>query len=362
MFVHSQIKLNIENLKLFFRKFSETGLKEKLAKIFPDYHIVFTDSGRSAFQLAVQSLNLENSEMLVPAYLCDIFLPIFKHCHIKPIYLDIDLKTFLANVSEIEKKITPQTKSILICHTYGLPIEMDKILEIAKKYNLKIIEDCAHLHLFGLPRAESRGDCLFFSFAKLFPTIDGGMLVSKNPIKIKLPNYKFRLNNIIKLLRLFPILAKISELFRKSSKGIQGKNSMGNPRGASRGSLRTFSRYLDDYENRISKRIELAGYFQKRLTEIGFEVQEPKNNTFTYLSALVPRNLDRDELFKKLGKKHIFCSRIWHKPIYLSRLPADPNLPNTSEAAKRIINFPLQNWFEEKNIDKIITGILSKKD
>ena len=361
MFVHSQIKLNIENLKLFFRKFSETGLKEKLAKIFPDYHIVFTDSGRSAFQLAVQSLNLENSEMLVPAYLCDIFLPIFKHCHIKPIYLDIDLKTFLANVSEIEKKITPQTKSILICHTYGLPIEMDKILEIAKKYNLKIIEDCAHLHLFGLPRAESRGDCLFFSFAKLFPTIDGGVLVSKNPIGFKLENYKFKLSNLIRFARLFPSLANLSEVFRKEEKTLT-TNEFTLPRKASKISLKIFDFYLKNLEESIRKRIKLAEYFQKKLIEIGFEVQESKNNTFTYLSALVPKNLDRDESFNKLKKKHIFCSRIWHKPIYLSRLPADPILPNTTEAAKRIINFPLQNWFTEKDIDKIIAGILSKKD
>jgi dTDP-4-amino-4,6-dideoxygalactose transaminase len=354
MFVHPQIKLNIGNLKLFFRKFSEAGLKEKLVKIFPDYHIVFTDSGRSAFQLAIQSLNLENSEMLIPAYICDIFEPILKHYNIKPIYLDIDLKTFHANLDNVESKITAKTKSILICHTYGLPAEMNKILEIAKKYNLKIIEDCAHLHLFGLPRTESRGNCAFFSFAKLFPTIDGGMLVSKNPIGFKLENYKFKLSNLIKFARLFPSLANLSEIFRKEEKTL-ATNEFTLPRKASKISLKIFDFYLKNLEELIQKRIKLAEYFQKKLIEIGFGMQESKNNTFTFLSALVPKNLDRDELFNKLNKKHIFCSRIWHKPIY-------PNLPNTAEAAKRIINFPLQNWFKEKDIDRIIAGILSKKD
>ena len=352
MFVHPQIKLNIENLKLFSKSFSEVDLKEKLAKIFPNSYIVFTDSGRSAFQVAIEELGLGNSEMLVPAYLCNIFLPIFEHYHIKPIYLDIDLKTFLANVSEIEKKITPQTKSVLICHTYGLPIEMDKILEVAKKYNLKIIEDCAHVPPPTSP--EKFGDCAFFSFAKLFPTIDGGMLVSKNPTGFKLENYKFKLSNLIKFARLFPSLANLSEIFRKEEKTL-AINEFTLPRKASKVSLKIFDSYLENTEKLIEKRIKLAEYFQKKLIEIGFEVQESKNNTFTYLSALVPKNLDRDELFNKLRKKHIFCSRIWHKPIC-------PNPPHTAETAKRIINFPFQSWFKEKDIDKIIAGILSKKD
>jgi dTDP-4-amino-4,6-dideoxygalactose transaminase len=120
----------------------------------------------------------------------------------------------------------------------------------------------------------------------------------------------------------------------------------------SKASLKIVNYCMENLENNLVKRINLAKYFQKKLLEIGFMVQKSENNTFTYLSALVPKNIDRDELFNKLRKKHIFCSRIWSKPIY-------PNLPNTSRIAERIINFPLQNWFTEKDIDKIITGILS---
>jgi len=344
-FVHPQLK----SIKPLFKKTSEALLKEKLAKFFPNRHILFTNLGRSAFQIAIKELNLENSEMLVPAYICDIFLPIFEKYNIKPIYLDIDLKTFNIQISEIEKKITAQTKSILVSHTYGLAIDMDKISQIARKYNLKIIEDCAHIF-----PSKNINDCAFFSFTKLCPTIDGGILVSKNPIGFEPKNYKFKLSNLIRFARLFPSLANLSEIFRKEEKTL-ATIEFTLPRKTSKISLKIFDFYLKNLRESIRKRIELAEYFQKKLTEIGFEVQESKNNTFTYLSALVPKNLERDELFNRLRKKHIFCSRIWHKPIYL-------NLPNTSEAAKRIINFPLQNWFTEKDIDKIIAGILSKKD
>ena len=334
----------------FFRKFSEAGLKNKLIGFFPNHHIVLTDSGRSAFQLAIQSLNLQNSEMLFPAYICDIFKPILEKYNIKPIYLDTDLKTFLADFSNIETKITVNTKSILICHTYGLPADMDRILEIAKKYDLKTIEDCAHL-LIGLPRVESRGDALFFSFTKLFPVVDGGMLISKKPIEAALPKYKPRLLNIVKFLRLFPKLARITELFRKiNPPSPLQMRGYGEIKGISMGCLRVVNYYLDNLEKQISKREKLAGYFHKKLREIGFQ-----SSGITYISALVPKNINRDELFNKLRKRGIFCSRIWQNPIC-------PNLPNTQEAAKRIINFPLQNWFTEKDIDEIIAGILSSMD
>lgn len=345
MFVHSQLKFNIKNLLKFSGKIDENKLKQKLAKFFPNRNIVFTDLGRSAFQLAIKELNLENSEMLVPAYICDVFLPIFKHYNIKPIYLDINLSTFNVGISEIERKITPETKSILACHTYGLLNDMDKILEIAKKHNLKIIEDCAH----AFPLKIS-GDCAFFSFPKFLPVINGGMLVCKNPIKINLKKCGFKISNLIKLVRLCPYLARFSEKFRRS---YEKNNKFTSPKKIFISSLRILNWHLDGFEKTLAKRIELAKFFQKELEKLGFEVQKSENNIFTYISALVPKNTNRDELFKKLRKHHIFCSRIWHKPIALDK----KSFPNTFEAAKRIINFPLQNWFKEKNIKKTIKSL-----
>ena len=342
MFVHAQIKFNIKNLLKFLNRIDQEKLKKRLAKFFPEKNIVFTDSGRSAFQLAIKELGLENSEMLIPAYICNSLLPIFEHYNIKPIYLDINLSTFNVEISEIEHKITPKTKSILVCHTYGLPNDMDEVLTLAKKHNLKIIEDCAHA--FGVRISSNYA---FFSFPKFLPVINGGMLVCKNPIKINLKKCGFKISNLIKLVRLCPYLATFSEKFRQS---YEKNNKFTPPKKPFKCSLKIFDWHLDDFEKTLEKRIELAKYFQKELEKLGFGIQKSENNIFTYISALVPKNINRDELFKKLRKHHIFCSRIWHKPLY-------SKLPNTTEAAKRIINFPLQNWFTKKDIDKIISYI-----
>ena len=84
-------------------------------------------------------------------------------------------------------------------------------------------------------------------------------------------------------------------------------------------------------------------------------VQKSENNVFCYLSALAPKNLEekRDEIVEKLRKYHIFCTRIWHAPIMLNK----DEFPNTFEAAKRIINFPLQNHYTEKDVKKMIEAV-----
>jgi len=351
MFVHPQIKL--KNILTFLKPVDEERLKHKLSNFFPNQNIVFTDSGRSAFQIAIKELELENSEMLIPAYICDIFLPILKYYNIKPIFLDIEPKTFNIQIPNIEKEITPKTKSILVCHTYGLPNDMDKISEIAKKYNLKIIEDCAHLHFGSLGRVRQladRGNCAFFSFAKLFPAINGGMLASKNPAEIILPKYKSKLSNSIKFLRLFPFLANLSEKFRPGESTL-ANNKFFLPRKASKNSLKMLNWYLDNVEKQHEKRMGLAEYFQEKLQQLGFQISPG----ITYISALVPKNINRDELFYKLRKKNIFCSRIWYKPITLDQ----NKYPNSYEVAMRIINFPLQNWFTKKDIDKMVKCLIA---
>jgi perosamine synthetase len=88
------------------------------------------------------------------------------------------------NVDEIESRITDRTKAIMIVHLYGLPVEVDKVLELAKKYNLKVIEDAAEMHgqtYKGRP-CGSFGDISIFSFYpnKHVTTGEGGMVVTND--------------------------------------------------------------------------------------------------------------------------------------------------------------------------------------
>lgn len=341
-FVHPQIKLN--NLK-------KINLSQRLANYFPQKQIIFTDMGRSALKIIIEKLGLSNSEILIPAYICDIFRPILEKYNIRPVFLDIDLKTFQITTEEIERKIGPETKAILICHTYGLPFDVEKV----KKFGLPIIEDCAHAFGAGVGLA---GDVSFFSLYKQFPALRGGMLVCPADWQIKLPKTSFNLRDFISLLNCFPIFAFLFKRFgNEIAPKMVRKEKSPEPAGLNKLSLALFSRSLENFEKSLSHRIELARFFQSELELLGFDVQKQENNVFCYLSAMVPKNLSgkRDKLVEQLRKYGVFCTRIWHTPVVLNR----QEFPNTFEVSQRIINFPLQNHYQEKDVRKMIEAVKS---
>jgi len=393
-FIHPQIKFNMENLKnLFFSFFGspdEKGL-EKMKLFFPQKELIFTDMARSAFRLIIEKMNLRNSQILFPAYICDIFFPIFKEYNLSPIFLDIDKKTFHIEIEDIEKKITPETKSILVCHTYGLPIDIKKIREILIQHptsNIQypfVIEDCAHAlgaTYNGIPLGNS-GDAALFSLYKQFPSLRGGAAVfeipnpclsgrqakSQIPNKFQIPNSKliktrFNLRDFVSLLNCFSPFAFLFKKFGgKIAPRMIREEKLKTPSQINQVSLNLFLCFLKNFEEDLERRIESALFFQKELKKLGFEVQMAKENVFCYLSALAPQNLNRDKFVRELRKYGIFATRIWKDPIILNpqvQKEYKINLaefPNTIEVAKRIVNFPLQNFYTKKDIEKMIFSI-----
>jgi dTDP-4-amino-4,6-dideoxygalactose transaminase len=379
-FVHPQIKIGTKNLKKVFKSFFEKPdlefLNKKLSAYFPEKNFVFSDMGRSAFRIIVKRLNLKNSQILLPAFICDIFYPILKEYNIEPIFLDIDLKTFHIKIEEIPQKITPKTKAILICHTFGLPIDFERLYFLLRTSNFQIpiIEDCAH-SFFAKYReipVGNLGTVSFFSLYKQFPIARGGLLVFPKEWKIELPKTKFNFRDFISFLNSF---SPSAFLFKKFGKDIapkmMRKEKAKEPLGINDISLNLFSQFLEDFEKSLEKRIELAKFYQKELKSLGFEVQEGEGNVFCYLSVLIPKEFTekRDRFVVLMRKYNVFCTRIWKDPIILNKnVQKDykinlADFPNTVDAAKRIINFPLQNYFEEKDIKKIISAtkeVLSK--
>ncbi len=101
-----------------------------------------------------------------------------------PVFVDIDPETFLIDPAKIEAAVTPRTKAILCVHLHGLCCDMDPIREIAKKHNLKIIEDAAQAHnaLYKGQKAGTLGDCAAFSFNqnKCMTSGEGGLFVTSD--------------------------------------------------------------------------------------------------------------------------------------------------------------------------------------
>lgn len=112
---------------------------------------VMSNSGTSAIHIALETLKEtegwdSNTEVVVPALTFVSSVNAVLHAGLKPIFADVDSKTYNISPTQIEQRITPNTRAILPVHCFGLPCEMDKIANIAINYNLKIVEDCSDAH------------------------------------------------------------------------------------------------------------------------------------------------------------------------------------------------------------------------
>lgn len=147
---------------------------------------ISVSNGTVALEVAVKSLKIEpGGEIIMPAFTIISCAAAIIRSELVPVLVDANPITWNMDAARIEEKITSRTKAIMVVHIYGLPTDMDPILEIANKYHLKIIEDAAEQHgqTYRGRQCGSFGDISTFSFYanKHITTGEGGMVVTDNP-------------------------------------------------------------------------------------------------------------------------------------------------------------------------------------
>lgn len=159
--------------------------EEEFAKKVQAQYAVAVNSGSSALLIAQQALGIgRDDEVIVPDMTFVSTASSSMYLGAKPVFADIDLSAYCLEAKDIEKRITPKTKAIIPVHYAGQSADMDAILEIARKYNLKVLEDAAEAHLTKYKDrfVGTIGDIGIFSFtpSKPMTTGEGGMIVTNN--------------------------------------------------------------------------------------------------------------------------------------------------------------------------------------
>lgn len=154
-------------------------------------HAIFTNSGTAALHMALVACGIgAGDHVLVTAYSWSSSATCIIHHNAIPIFVDIDFDTINMDVAKIEAAITPRTKAIVVVHLHGLAVNMDKVLAVARKHKLKVVEDCCQAHgaLFNGRKVGTFGDCAAFSFNqnKCLCTGEGGMFVTDDEEKRQL--------------------------------------------------------------------------------------------------------------------------------------------------------------------------------
>ena len=173
-----------------------TKFEERFSEYCGVKYGVATSNGTTALHLALEALGIgEGCEVIVPDMTFAATINAVLYTGATPVIVDIEEDSWCIDPDEIEKAITPKTKAIIPVHIYGQPCDMGRICEIAQKYNLYIIEDCAEAHgaEWNNKKVGSFGIISCFSFFgnKVITTGEGGMCITDSE----------ELNNRMRVLR-----------------------------------------------------------------------------------------------------------------------------------------------------------------
>jgi perosamine synthetase len=294
----------------FERKFSSyIGTKYAIA----------TSSCTGALHIALASLGIgKGDEVIVPDITWIATAAAVRYVGARPVFADIEPDTWCIDPRKMEKKITKRTKAVIPVHLYGHPADMAAIMAVAKRHNLRVIEDAAESigSLYNGRKTGSFGDFSCFSFhgTKILTTGEGGILLTNNG---RLYKRAYFLSN----------QGKSKKPFWNTEVGLKYK--MSNMQAA----LGTVQ--LSRIEEMIGKKIEIFNWYKERLGDVpGIKLNAERpgcKNNYWMITAILDKKfgLKKEALMKKLLKYGI-VSRPFFYP--LSSLPPFSEKTNNSVA------------------------------
>lgn len=306
------------------------------------------NSGTSALHLAYQAVGLKKGDEVITTSMTFIATTnMLIKLGVRPVFVDIEEKALNMDVEKIEKKITGKTKAIVPVHFAGRPVRMDKILRLAQKYKLKVIEDAAHA-IGSEYKGKRIGNiagvtCFSFHPMKNITTGEGGM-VTTNSDKIA---------KIVKLLRFHGISKEAWSRYAKEGLPFYEVTACGYKYNMMDIQAALGIHQLKKLNEFNQKRYELACFYNEHLKDIEELILPPlecgygKHSWHLYIICLKTENLniDRNQFIVEMKKENIGCgihyNAVHLQPYYLKLGFRRGQLPITEYYSDRIVSLPL---------------------
>ncbi len=323
-------------------------LEDALCEFLGIKHISLLCNGTIALLVAIKALELKG-EIITTPYSFVATSHAIKWNEIEPVFVDIESHTCNLNPDRIEEAISEHTSAILPVHVYGNPCDNNRIMEIARKSNLKVIYDAAHAFGIGM-NGESIlnfGDLSVLSFhaTKVFNTFEGGAIVSHTA------EMKKKIDDLINF--------AFQDEVTVTGLGINGKM---NEIQAAIGLLQ-----LNRFNEIIEKRKAISNLYRMGLDGIRgirfLDIQEHVKYNYAYVPILIDEkkfNKSRDEVYNELKKHNIFGRRYFYPLIshfkeYVNLSSSSPEkLPVAEKISKEVICLPIYPDLDHTDVDRII--------
>lgn len=337
-------------------------LREHLAKHYgADFsHTAIYHTGRSALAAAVKAVIPKNSKVIITSLTCYAVVQAVKAAGCVPVFADAAPDTLHFGAQELEKALKhyPDVRAIIVQNNLGHPVDMQKIEKIAKKHDLKLIEDLAHCAGVSYPDGRecgTVGDATILSFGKgkSVDTIAGGALIIRDAAlaPCKQPKKRPRLSDSLRE-RFYPLFgAEIRGLYHFSIKN----HNLGRVFTAILLKIR-FIKKSADAELSLERRATL---WQSRRA-LGILTNLPKNRPPMRSFRLVQ---NREKVYRELEKQGYIFQDTWYDcPVSPERYYKKVHFPEDEckeavKLAEKIVNIP--NWYD-KNALKNAYAIIKK--
>ncbi len=317
-------------------------------------HVITCGNGTDALQISMMALGLKyGDEVITPSFTYIATTEVIGLLGLKPVFVDCDPNTFNISVDDIEKLITDKTKAIVPVHLFGQSCDMNKIMHIAKKYNLYVIEDNAQAigcNYKGFEQIKKTGTIGDIGCTSFFPSKnlgcygDGGAVMTNDD----------ELANKIRM------IANHGQSKKYHHDRVGCNSRLDNIQAAI---LRVKLKELDDY---IFKRRKAADYYDKHLSDIDQLViplrSSLSDHVFHQYTLKLDDTINRENLMLYLKQKGI-PSMIYypipaHKQKMFSNIPAESGkMTNTNWLSSRVISLPMHTELSFEQQDYIINGI-----
>ncbi len=324
--------------------------ENKFTKYFNVKHAIGVNSGTSALHLLIRSLDIKDGDEVITtpfSFVASTNCILFERA--KPVFVDIDEETLNIDINKIEEKITDRTKVILPVDVFGHPNNMTEIMKLAKKYNLKVIEDSCEAigsEYKGI-KSGTLADAGVFAFYpnKQITTGEGGMIITNN-------------DNIAELCRSMRSQGRATTGLWLYHERL-GYNYRMSEINAAVGIIQ-----MERLKEIIAKRDKIAQIYNEKLKDIKGVILPYVDSKVTNMSWFVyvirlEDNIDRNKIIDYLTESGIAC-KPYFTPIHLQPYMRnmfgfkEGDFPITEKVGKSTIALPFHNKLNKADIDYVV--------
>lgn len=322
-----------------------TDFETRIANYVGTKHAIGVNTGTDALYLSAHALGFgPGDEVITVAHTFVATIGAIVQCGATPVLVDVT-DDFNIDVNQIEAAITPRTKGIIPVHLNGHAAKMDRVMDIAKRHNLKVIEDAAQAlgATFKGQRCASFGDTGIFSFypAKMLGTAGDGGMVCTNDDHLARKLKAFRDNGRVDSVDVIECFGWCTRLDNLHAALLNMK--------------------FDYFEEDVLRRRSIAHHYDRALAGVGDVVTPPVSSPDfrdVYQNYVI-RTHQRDALVKHLRENGIEVIVSWATPNHQQKaLKLDHfHLPKTEEISRQVVSLPLFAELRDDEVDRVVTEI-----